>query len=450
MLSLYIHRPFCDQKCKYCSFQVVPCDNLASSALEMMDEYMNSLKEEIKSWWEFLNPYSNWKPPLLKGELKGGFRQELKTLYFWWWTPNKMWINRMIEIIDHVDKYFDLENLWELSIELNPYPEKETLELIKAIQKKYKNFPRIRRSIGLQTFDPDILKESWRAYSFPAMVDFLRELREIKEMNTVFNFDFIAFGKINQSKKGNKYLRDEHKQKFFQEFVASGFADSFSLYTLELFNNSERWSKRNEEKMDSNELIYSQQYWSSDDVYEEFSRLKNIVMDAWYDRYELSNFAKISKDSIHNRVYRNMENYIWVGTSASSFINFSKGQFTNTKLITKLANKFWIELKDSSGLRFTNTDLIWNYLKWKYRDENKLEIMTKEDYLIEKFFLWLRTNTWVENILEFENILEKNRKEKIEKFIEQDLCILFDNKFLLIDKWMDLFNTLVTDLLKKI
>ncbi|NOZ44116.1 MAG: hypothetical protein GXP45_03095 [bacterium] len=72
------------------------------------------------------------------------------------------------------------------------------------------------------------------------MVDFLRELREIKEMNTVFNFDFIAFGKINQSKKGNKYLRDEHKQKFFQEFVASGFADSFSLYTLELFNNSER------------------------------------------------------------------------------------------------------------------------------------------------------------------------------------------------------------------
>ncbi|NOZ44117.1 MAG: hypothetical protein GXP45_03100 [bacterium] len=47
-----------------------------------------------------------------------------------------------------------------MSIELNPYPEKETLELIKAIQKKYKNFPRIRRSIGLQTFDPDILKES--------------------------------------------------------------------------------------------------------------------------------------------------------------------------------------------------------------------------------------------------------------------------------------------------
>lgn len=438
MLSLYIHRPFCDQKCKYCSFQVVPCDHLDDSKLEekMMDEYLVALKKEINWWWAFMQGDEH--------------KQEIKTLYFWGGTPNKMWANRMIEIIDYVAECFDLENLWELSIELNPYPEEETLEFIKIIQKKYKNFPRIRRSIGLQTFDPDILKASGRAYSFPAMVDFLRQLRILKELNTVFNFDFIAFGKLNESKKWNKYLRDTHKQEFFQEFVESGFADGFSLYTLELFNTSERWKTKNEERIDHNELIYSQQFGSSDDVYNEFARLKNIVMNAWYNRYELSNFANASKDSIHNRVYRNMENYIWVWTSASSFLNFSKWQFSSTERKEKLSKKFNLDLKDTRWLRFTNTPLLWNYLKWKYLNEKKTEIMNKDDYLIEKFFLWLRTNDWIENIFEFEAILEKDREEKIAKFIEQDLCMLFDNRFLLTDKWMDLFNTIVTDLLKKI
>ncbi len=437
MLSLYIHRPFCDKKCKYCSFQVVPCDNLDNIKLEekMMDEYLIALKKEI-SWWGKI---------LEQSELK----QELKTLYFWWGTPNKMWAKRMIEIINHVSEYFDLETLWELSIELNPYPEEETLQLIKTVQEKYKIFPRIRRSIGLQTFDPEILKESGRSYSFPAMVDFLRQLRPLKQGNTVFNFDFIAFGKFNHSKKWNSYLWDEHKQKFFQEFVFSGFADGFSLYTLELFNNSERWKYIDPKKMETNELIYSQQFGSSDDVYQEFDWLKTIVMDAGYHRYELSNFAHTSKDSIHNRVYWDMENYIWVGTSASSFINFSQGPFANTKRKQLFSDIFEIQLKDKYGLRFSNTPLLGDYLKDNYRDKTKTLTMTQSDYLIEQFFLWLRTNTWIDDITKFEGVLEKNWRNILDDFIKQNLCVLIDNKKLLLsDEGMDVFNTIVTDLLR--
>jgi coproporphyrinogen III oxidase-like Fe-S oxidoreductase len=43
---------------------------------------------------------------------------------------------------------------------------------------------------------------------------------------------------------------------------------------------------------------------------EEFLVLKEIVENAGYNRYEISNFAHAGKASIHNMVYRNMENYL--------------------------------------------------------------------------------------------------------------------------------------------
>ena|GEM_PF-4177719 len=52
----------------------------------------------------------------------------------------------------------------------------------------------------------------------------------------------------------------------------------------------------------------------------EFQRMKEVILDASYRRYELSNFAVAGKESIHNMVYRNMENYIGIGPSAASFL----------------------------------------------------------------------------------------------------------------------------------
>jgi coproporphyrinogen III oxidase-like Fe-S oxidoreductase len=43
---------------------------------------------------------------------------------------------------------------------------------------------------------------------------------------------------------------------------------------------------------------------------EEFLILKEIIENAGFGRYEISNFARASKASIHNMVYRNMENYL--------------------------------------------------------------------------------------------------------------------------------------------
>lgn len=83
---------------------------------------------------------------------------------------------------------------------------------------------------------------------------------------------------------------------------------------MELFAGS-AWQTKTPEKP-----ISGAYYGTDDEIYEEFDILKGIVLDAGYSRYELSNFSRQGKSSIHNRVYREMENYIGFGMSGSSFV----------------------------------------------------------------------------------------------------------------------------------
>ena len=182
--------------------------------------------------------------------------------------------------------HFDMENLAELSFEFNPYPEQEIYDIIRQIQARFaKKYPRIRFSFGIQSFDNEVLTLSGRKSLFLGLVDFLRGLQPLKTDSTVFNFDFIAFGKRNTTKKGNRQLRNQSALTFFQNFVNSQFAEK---------------------------LISGEFFGTDEDIYEEFSLLKDILLDAGYSRYELSNFSLASKSSIHNRVYREMEDYIGI------------------------------------------------------------------------------------------------------------------------------------------
>ena len=125
----------------------------------------------------------------------------------------------MIKLIDHIGQVWKLDYLEELSIEINPDPVDDMLELIQTISKHYKNFPRVRFSIGIQSFDNEVLEESGRQYNFQACVDFLRKLTKVRMDHNIFNFDFIAFGKFNTTRKGDIQIRDPAKLDFFQKFV---------------------------------------------------------------------------------------------------------------------------------------------------------------------------------------------------------------------------------------
>lgn len=447
MLSLYIHIPFCVKNCPYCSFSVVQNPND-----EMIQTYLNSLHSEIDEWWKII-----WKA-------------EIRTVYFGWWTPNLIWAEEVKKLICHCEEVFDCENVGELSFECNPFPQDQVYEFVSELQKSFKKYPRVRFSFGIQSLDNWVLENAGRPYTFPGMVDFLRGLRDLKLENSVYNFDFMAFWVFNQTKKWDLQLWTPSALEFFQDFVNSWFADSFSLYMLELFEH-QKWKKP-----DCNSIAQNQiwMFWNEDEIYEEFDILKNIIQDWWYKRYEISNFAAVGKSSIHNRVYREMEDYLWLWLSASSFIS-AKSQYFWTVVeklkisspqsgVSPLSKGEQKTLQDSStkftplngalewldGIRRTNTPYFPKYIWGEKLAEPTIQPMSQWDYLIESFFLSLRTDRWIDDVSKFESVLVRDYAEKIKLYEENGFLKLRENGFVLTDEWMDCYNGIITELLKEI
>lgn len=442
MLSLYIHIPFCASKCAYCSFNSLALSQLENSEL-LITNYVEALKKEIDHYAETLTDKS------------------LKTIYFWWGTPSRIGVERIIDIIEHIKTKFDCEDLAELSIELNPYPEQEVLNFVKVLNKKYDKIARLRYSFGIQSFDDEILKTVGRAYSFSGIVEFLRDVTKLKQNNNVFNFDFIAFGKFQVSKNGFKQLWHEFKREFFQKFLASWYVDSISLYTLEGIKKdgvNSHFDEWNEEKSKPYNVDFSptleitcttpSYYGSDDEIMEEFLILKDMIEDAGLMRYEISNFATAGKASIHNMVYWNMENYLWLGLSASSFLAQSAECRVKNQLWT-MNSKPWI-LNSELWTRWTNTNNMQDYLQGNRVDTQQVQSLNESDILIEEFFLRLRTREWIADLGKFKNILITNYEWLLVNYQKEGLVEFDGTKVRLTDEGMNVYNGIVTDLLEKL
>lgn len=385
----------------------------------MIDDYLKALYQEIEKT----------APHIID--------KQIRSIYLGWGTPNVLSPEQLTGIVDFLGQHFDMSEVMELNIELNPYPTEEIYNLINYFHTHFKKRPRLRFSFGIQTFDNQILQDVWRPVSFGGLTDFLRGLRDIKQENMVFNFDFIAFGKFGETRKGEAQLWDPGKIDFFDRFASSQFADSFSLYTLELFPGS-RWQSKTPDQ-----AISGTYYGSDDDIFTEFAYLKDIILDAGYHRYESSNFSKPGVSSIHNRVYRTMQNYIGFWPSASSFSRLD-GLDRLSRLGFEKTNE---EVK---AIRWTNTSNLVEYLKGNYIDPSKTVFMTQKDLLIESFFLGLRTDEGVTNLEKYISLLVPNYKELIESYKDEGLLYDVDDRLLLTDQGMDVSNTIITDLLKEV
>ncbi|HMT01208.1 MAG TPA: radical SAM protein [Candidatus Absconditabacterales bacterium] len=421
MLSLYIHVPFCDKKCSYCSFFVVPegSDGLKN----LIGQYTISLEKEIK-----------WRSNLVSGK-------KIKTLYFGGGTPGKLGIEKLKKIIHLVLTSFDCSEIEELGIELNPNPFDETFFITEQLYETFhKKIPSIRISYGIQSFDDEILKESGRTYNFTGLLGFFQQLQHLKKPGLKYNFDFIAFGK-----NGAK-VRDYQKISFFKDLVEKKLADSFSLYTLELFEGSQRYheltSKKDGEQLRAKEGFGLRKYGSDDAVYEEFEELKKIIQSAGYQRYELSNYALKEGKSIHNCVYREMGDYLGLGPSASSFLK------------AETLGKSGFEIQSTTlGARFSNTQSLKNYILAAEKSDNQrikknsFSELDAKNMLFEEFFLRLRTNQGIRNIADFEDILIPDYEEKLSGLNRDGFIEYSKNKLTLTDKGMDVYNSIISELL---
>ena len=124
--------------------------------------------------------------------------------------------------------------------------------------------------------------------------------------------------------------------------------------------------------------------------------------------------------SIHNRVYREMDDYLGFGTSAASFV---KNLSPPSPPLEKRGG-----VGELTAFRWSNTKVIGEYLKGKYVDEGSVVEMSDKDFLIEEFFLSLRTDKGVENVQKFASVLVDDWEERIADLVEQGFVRLKNGK----------------------
>lgn len=278
-LGIYIHIPFCKQKCYYCDF--VSYSNKCSE----VKEYIESLKKEIEEF-----DFSNYK---------------VTSIYIGGGTPSYIDSIYIVEILSELKEklkcnLIEFKDI-EITIEVNP----GTVDTKKL--NDYKKSGINRLSIGLQSTKNDILKKIGRIHTYQEFLEIYKLARETGFKN--INIDLMIG--IPGQKIGNLKNTLQDIIKLEPEHI--------SVYSLIIEENTpiEKMLENGEIKLPDEDLERNM-YWY----------VKNTLELNGYNHYEISNFAKFGKESRHNLNCWNQEEYIGFGVAAHSYLNGIR--FSNT------------------------------------------------------------------------------------------------------------------------
>ena len=273
-LGIYVHIPFCIQKCKYCDFASFVKDT------DVQDKYTDYIVKEINSFKNKANNYI------------------VNSIFFGGGTPSVLSSVNMHRIITAIKANFYLTDDAEISLECNPKTASFT---------KLKNYIKMgfnRISIGVQSLDDKLLKTIGRIHTSK---DFLECYTMVKLAGFKnINYD-LMFALPEQSIKSFKETVD-NLVKLKPEHI--------SCYSLILEENTPLYEEKD-----------SYKFADEDENREMYEYAKKVFEDNGYEQYEISNFAKKGYECIHNLKYWEMKDYIGFGSSASSF--FEEKRHTN-------------------------------------------------------------------------------------------------------------------------
>lgn len=306
-VGIYVHIPFCKQKCKYCDFKSY------AGKEALVQEYIKWVKHELKE-------VGNGN----KLDYEAGLDDlvVVDTIYIGGGTPSFIDSKYIVEIIDTIRKHYTIVNNPEITIEINPgtITEKKLND--------YFNCGINRISIGLQSNHEKLLKELGRIHSYKEFEDAYLTARKVGFKN--INVD-LMIGLPNQTLDDVNETIDEI-EKYNPEHI--------SVYSLivedktPLCKDIEKGiltlpSDEDERKM----------YWT----------VKNRLQEDGYIHYEISNFAKPGFESKHNMNCWKQQEYIGIGVAAHSYTNGVR--FSNVDQIEEYIKNFEIE-KEEDNLIF--------------------------------------------------------------------------------------------------
>ena len=261
-LGLYIHIPFCIQRCHYCDFATYSMDQIKAN-----QNYVDHL--------------------LLEADKRRNLftQNQLKTIYFGGGTPSLLSGGQINQIITKIKKTgFELKNEIEITLEVNP----KTLNPQKCSEIKNAGINRI--SLGCQSFNDKHLKICNREHNSKETletIDLVKQYFDNYNLDLLFSLPGQSLSQLREDLNILKELDPPH----------------ISAYCLTL----------------SKGHPMNQGRCSEEEQIEMFYLIFDSFREMGLKHYEISNFAKPGFESRHNNLYWTDQDYWGLGLSAHSY-----------------------------------------------------------------------------------------------------------------------------------
>lgn len=335
-LGLYIHIPFCMNKCFYCDFATMPYQD------KRIPEYFDLLEKEIYMYRDLAKDF------------------EIDSIYIGGGTPtyvDSKYIERIFKVIYSL---FNIKDDIEITIEGNP----KTIDEDKI--KTYKKIGINRISLGVQSFNDNLVKDLGRNHTKEDVIKDIDLLREYNfkniNLDLIFSLPNQNFEDIKNDIEYLKLLNPEH----------------ISWYSLIIEENTkfnrlykEGLIKPMEDDLERELYLYI---------------IKELEKIGLY-HYEISNFSKENHQSYHNKKYWNCDNYLGIGLNAAGYINDTRYvNYSNWKKYRNeiIENKFPISSKEI----LSEKDSLFEYIIMRLRLKEGLDL----NYIKEKYNYDFYTN----------------------------------------------------------
>ena len=285
-MELYVHIPFCVQKCSYCDFLSMPAED------EVKKEYVSRLKEEIRQMSE--------KYP---GRM-------VKSVFFGGGTPSILPGSAIVKIMDCIREHFQIREDGEITIECNP----GTLDVSRLTQ--YKRAGINRLSLGLQSADDRELKLLGRIHTYE---DFLKSFDCARKCGfDNINVDVMSGLPTQKLKSWEQTLKK----------VTGLKPEHISAYGLIIEEGTPFWKiygYDEETRQKGGQPLFLP---SEEEERQMYAFTEAYLAKKGYERYEISNYAKPGCQCVHNRGYWDRSDYLGLGLGASSMMDNCR--FSNT------------------------------------------------------------------------------------------------------------------------
>lgn len=346
-LELYLHIPFCERKCAYCDFLSAPAD------LPVRISYIKKLQEEIAYYGAQYGEY------------------QVSSIFFGGGTPTILEGYQLAAILETVKEHFNITIDAEITVECNP----GTLTAGKAEKLVQAGFNRL--SMGLQSADDRELQLLGRIHNFAQFLESYDLARKAGFQN--INVDLMSALPGQTLKSWQDTLQK----------VTALRPEHISAYSLIIEEGTPFYERFAEDERIREEGGHPRLLPEEDVERQMYELTETFLQIKGYERYEISNYAKLGYECRHNCGYWIRKDYLGLGLGASSLVEHQRFQNTSD-LKTYLEQEYspqcegqderiaeTIQLQEETGLTQTGHHI-------------HIETLDKKSEMEEFMFLGLR------------------------------------------------------------